>query len=527
VRTGSRGDTTAFVQEVLYESHAPGIGLFDATFDGAHIYWFERAVEGGVRLVVDGLGRGQPFDALLGPAGEPFDPVAASRAGQRREQTGRRIVRVPEPDAVPPIVLGAGGRRFAFVGRRGRSWFVSVDGLESFSFHERPHGLAFSPGGRHVVFLAEYHGRTRVFFDRELMPQVGDWVVQGVPAIAPDGEHLAYVAAHGHRRAVVIDDAVDREFGAIVPGWPRFGPAGQLAYVATTRERPRRRGEQGAYELVVDGEIVDRSEMPQAVAFSPDGLRVAFVAGSAQAQQVVVDGREGPVWRGVSAMAFSPDGERFAYAAVGDDGGCVVVLDGEPVGPPCEAAVGLAFSPDGRRFAYVAQRRRRWTVVLDGEPGEPYDVALAGTFAPDGRFAYAAARGSRGFVVVDRRRGPEFDAIVGPVAFAPRRGQPVYVAERLGRSMVVVDHHPGPPVDALRSWTVPERPSEALDVFFGGGGEHVAYSAMIDGRAHPVVDGHVGGAFDVVGPPVFSDGRVAFACLRGRVVSRCTLDLPR
>ena len=53
----------------------------------------------------------------------------------------------------------------------------------------------------------------------------------------------------------------------------------------------------------------------QQIKFSPDGLRVAYVARRGERFLVVVDGKEGPEYERirVGALSFSPDSRRLAY----------------------------------------------------------------------------------------------------------------------------------------------------------------------------------------------------------------------
>jgi hypothetical protein len=74
--------------------------------------------------------------------------------------------------------------------------------------------------------------------------------------------------------------------------------------------------------------------------FSPDGKRLACVAGAGKTPFVVVDGKEGK-----------------HYGRVG-------------VGAPI-------FSPDSRRVAYVAEAGSKWFAVVDGKEGKRYNGILS------------------------------------------------------------------------------------------------------------------------------------------------------
>jgi hypothetical protein len=107
-------------------------------------------------------------------------------------------------------------------------------------------------------------------------------------------------------------------------------------------------------------------------------------------------------------MQFSPDGHRFAYYRIDGQGQAQWIVDGaahplvndvRPIGlaqlrgvavldPPLPAL----FSPDSRRFAYWADVLEKGVaIVVDGVPGERYELASIPAFSPDsGHIAYSA-----------------------------------------------------------------------------------------------------------------------------------------
>ena len=142
---------------------------------------------------------------------------------------------------------------------------------------------------------------------------------------------------------------------------------------------------------------------------SPDGRRVAIVRGSTEivVRSLSDDGEvtiahRSSIWKrglgGVSAVAFSPDGARLASA--GDpDTRLWSVADGSelariPTGPTEFYGVIVAFSPDGRYLATSATERSAdiWDVSdgrrvqhLDHRPHRYGRVAVAVAFSPDSR----------------------------------------------------------------------------------------------------------------------------------------------
>ncbi len=130
---------------------------------------------------------------------------------------------------------------------------------------------------------------------------------------------------------------------------------------------------------------------------------------------VVVDGEEGAPHPRVEALLFSPDSRRVAYVAHNGSKSSVVV-DG-PAGAEydCVHARTLQFSPDSRRLAYVAAHGRKHRVVVDGVEGKPYPGIESLCFSPDSRHvAYLVSRSKTSFVLGKQVLG----VLAAPLAIA-------------------------------------------------------------------------------------------------------------
>ncbi|MHB1561179.1 MAG: WD40 repeat domain-containing protein, partial [Isosphaeraceae bacterium] len=210
------------------------------------------------------------------------------------------------------------------------------------------------------------------------------------------------------------------------------GPTGELSVrrVHTGAEVFARRGLRGAV---------------QAVAYSPDGRRMAMAHGyssSAENGAVVYlldaeDGRE--VWRAeesggqVLCLAFAPDGRTLA-AGCGrfndyENSGRVRILDagtGRDLGPSIPGSLGgvlaVSFSPDGRHLALASRdlvdlrdlgaEGRPLVLRLDGHVNFVYAVA----FSPDGRHL-ATGGWDKTIRIWDRRSGELTETLVGHRGF--------------------------------------------------------------------------------------------------------------
>ncbi len=213
--------------------------------------------------------------------------------------------------------------------------------------------------------------------------------------------------------------------------------------------------------------------------FSPDGKRLAYLAGKGDKWTVVVDGVEGRPHANVvvTTLRFSPDGTKLAYAAEVEPGKWAVVVNGEAgktydyIGP----FTGLNWSPDSTRLAYAVQLGTQWAIVLDGE-GRAYDAVADVVFSPDSRRAAFCAQVAGTWVAV------------------------------------ISDREAGTFQSVLKSESVL---NETLT--FSPDGKHLLYGALTpDGRPHMVVDGKAAQSFyeaiwNIQGGRVVSDTPTSFS----------------
>jgi len=245
----------------------------------------------------------------------------------------------------------------------------------------------------------------------------------------------------------------------------------------------------------------------QQIKFSPDGLRVAYVARRGEKFLVVVDGKEGPEYERirVGAPSFSPDSRRVAYFAE-RAGKTLAVIDGIESKPfDRSSSATPIFSPDSRRVVYLANHGKGTHIVIDGvETVEPEYVGEPRFSKTGKRMAYVVVRQDKWYVVTDGKEGKPYRGLGNNIEFSDDEQHVLYRADTTEGQVIVVDGIE----------TRPRRVIEENSYRFSPDGQHVAFAALDSRDAeYVVVDNKRGKTYEGVNKPAFSpDSRhVAYA----------------
>ena len=324
--------------------------------------------------------------------------LLSSSIGDGRELGGKKLA------FDTSLAVSPDGSRVAYATLRESDWLGSLD-IATVRI-ERGRRLLFFGGNRERLLLTK---------------DLADEESARAPAWSPDGTRVAFIknlhAIHGYELHTMAADGSDVR--AVAPGlWaalepPAWSPDGsRLAFRAfndpyQALEDGTKADSWALYVVGTDGSNLTRVAGPVAAnyyrteyappAWSPDGRRIAFVAGPRNAGTVQVVNLERGTVRvlcgGDGPLVWSPDGAEvlfFSYSSSSptpDRGVYAVTADGEPVIRSFAVLnlndnLGMAWSPDGARLVVSS---RPFSVSPDViHPSRPYADVVLWTVAAKG-----------------------------------------------------------------------------------------------------------------------------------------------
>jgi Tol biopolymer transport system component len=279
---------------------------------------------------------------------------------------------------------------------------------------------AWSPDGRTLAYTAMVDGSRQIFVRSVDSPQstlLTRVAAAGQPVWSPDGSRLYFVRASDRNLVSVGAGGGEPQlvFASESDGGLHLG--GKASISADGQSLVFDRGGVGAMELWVL-ELASRTArrfqpaglpeplaVVQALAFSPDGTRIAVLASttalnqsrgvwllawpSGTAQHLLADA---PFLASTFSIGWMPDGRRLVMAGSPLHGGTsrLLMIDTTagtltPLSDGRDADTHPTVSSDGRRIAFVAQRAGRDLIQfpLDGGPPEPLLATSRSESYPD------------------------------------------------------------------------------------------------------------------------------------------------
>jgi hypothetical protein len=337
-------------------------------------------------LVVNNVPRpvpGSVQSVAIRPDGKTITYVSI----EGREGSGKQCVvvdgeRGPEFDKVwynPKKTLRDG---VVYQGWKGGDVHLVVNGQVGPGFRNIISNLEISPDGKRLAYAGVRNVGTNWDWIAQLFLDGKAWPEEKTNyhlTFSPDNLHFGVVTEFGGRGRVIVDGQPGPEAKGLEE--IHFAPVGGRFFYRTgwssVAADPRR--------LAVDFEpAVDFYHMNWPV-FSPDGQRLAYVAGKGDKYFLVVDGKTYAECEKYTQVVFSPDSRRIAYSKLitnAKDGSnkYVVMLDG--VAGSVESDNMTTFSPlfstDSRHVAYGVIQDKRWRIVVDDVPGPLLEQISAG-----------------------------------------------------------------------------------------------------------------------------------------------------
>jgi len=360
-----------------------------------------------------------------------------------------------------------------------------------------PPSLRVYPGDGKMAYVYTEGGGFIACMNDVCGPNV-DAVAKGTPFASPDRNHWAGIALQDGKSRVILNGHLGRRYDRVAA--LRFSPDSmKVAYIAQ---------EGDAFFVCVNQDrhqsfsLIDPQ---QGIVFSNDSRHMAYAARvDRNAWCVVRNGNPGPVWEEIKHLTFSPDGSRMVYAARQKNQWHLV--EGDKRGPGHSVILQLAFSPDSKSLAYIARSKDGAFMVLNDKPQGVYEsVPGLPLFSPTGgRLAYSVGEKTgagviRMRMVVDGKAGKPYD-FIGVYLFSADGKQFAYVAHKGDQKMVV---HAGAEHDLYDEVGIP---------VFDPAGLQLAYKVQKGSKWHIIHNGNIGPAFDTITTPGFSPrgGRMAY-----------------
>jgi hypothetical protein len=308
-------------------------------------------------------------------------------------------------DEIPFVLYSADGGRLAYTARKGKAWYIVLNGVEAGTGPQGAAWAAFSADSRHFAYVGASPTGMMLVVDGTAPAQQFHEIRDVV--MTPDGDHIAFAVNDSTGWFVIVDG---KRVGATYPlAIGRIILSQDGRRVAFVGVLSRDAGVASRYEVDIDGKPYGPYyDILSGPTFGPDS-KTYFGAEKATGPAVqvrgrpvfpladpeVIDGKEYADPEAADQKLWSSDGRHVidAYHGAMPNGGWVddLSLDGKPLD---RMPYNLTLSPDGLRVASVESdvtRDKRWSVYGGGLDGPGYANVGPPLFSRDGmHLAYAA-----------------------------------------------------------------------------------------------------------------------------------------
>jgi hypothetical protein len=298
-----------------------------------------------------------------------------------------------EWDGVGTPALSPDGSRVAYPAVAGSTWSVVVDGKPGAAFDAIIHGtLSFDSTGSHVGYVGRRGDSSFVVVDGR---ESRGWTAASRPLFFGNGSRSAYAGWMHGRAHAVLDGIVQAPHDSI----------GGFAYSVARSVWAYAARDSTVWNVIAGSSLIGRYEQVRELSWPRAGKKAlpAYIARQDSVEAVFGAG-VAPRWhRRVSSAAFDVEDRMWGYVADSGD----VYINGDRFAKEI-AAADLTFSEDGSAFAYVAAREKSMEIVT-GLGRTSFDLVVPGTLQfLSGSSSWTCLAGDQRrrdvFVVVDGKR---------------------------------------------------------------------------------------------------------------------------
>jgi len=289
-----------------------------------------------------------------------------------------------------------GGKHLVYMAQRGEDTIIAIDGVvqpaevRDVHYSDDDAHAAFIVAKKFVIKVADkgtgaLPASKEITQDKEAIRINGK---EGPPydsissfSWSADGKHFFYIASKGSSECLVVDGTASAELYDATTIHAQFSP--DSAHLAMVAQR------KGKWTFCLDGAVKkDSYDALVGPLFSTDSRHVAIIAqrkGEAgESFSAVIDGVEGCWYKRVDSFHFSPDGLHYVYSAQKTTDRCTIVQDGKEL-KEYPITLWPSFSHDSKHLGYFVWCEEanklghtfiKGFAVVDGKETKSYDKVL-------------------------------------------------------------------------------------------------------------------------------------------------------